>query len=365
MKNEVISERQAIILIILFIIGTTLLNGAGGQAKQDAWIAIIIAISWSVILLLMFSRILSLYPGKDLFDILQIVMGRFIGKIISILMILFAFHDGATILRSLSEFTNILVLPDTPVVVPMIFFTILLIWSVKRGIEVLGRWSELFIWVVILSFLTVSLLSISEMDISKLKPILYNDFKPVLRGAFSSFSYPLGETVIFTMVFSNISKIKNYKKIFMTGLLIGGGLIFLATLRNILILGSGTISRIYFPSTMVASVIHIGAMFQRLEMGVVIVFLVCTFVKVSICLFAVCNGISKVLEFDDYKFISAPIALLMLSFSFIIYKSNMEMSFWTLEIWPYYSFLFEVIIPLVIFIVAEIRSRSSTSVKVT
>ena len=43
----------------------------------------------------MFSRILSLYPGKDLFDILQIVMGKFVGKFISILMIWFAFHDGS------------------------------------------------------------------------------------------------------------------------------------------------------------------------------------------------------------------------------------------------------------------------------
>lgn len=365
MKNEAISERQGIILIILFIIGTTLLNGSGGQAKQDAWIAVIIAISWSSILLLMYSRILSLYPGKDLFDILQIIMGKFIGKIISILMIWFAFHDGATIIRSLLDFTNTLVFPDTPVVLPMIFFTMLVIWSVKEGIEVLGRWSEFFIWVVILLFITVSALSIPQMDIGRLKPILYNDFKPVLRGAFSSFSYPLGETVIFIMVFSNISKVKNYKKTFMVGLLVGGGIILLAIIRNLLVLGSETISRVYFPSPMVASLIHIGPFIQRLEMIVILIFLACTFIKVSICTFAVCNGISKVFEFDDYKFTATPVALLMLTFSFFIYKSTMEMSFWTSEIWPYYSFPFEVIIPLVVFIVAEIRNRKSADTIIT
>lgn len=121
MKNEVISERQGIILIVLFILGSTLLIGSAGQAKQDAWIAIIIAISWSIILLLMFSRILSLNPGKDLFDILEITFGKFIGKILSILMIWFAFHLGTLVLRNLSEFTNTLVFPDTPVVVPMFF----------------------------------------------------------------------------------------------------------------------------------------------------------------------------------------------------------------------------------------------------
>jgi len=64
MKNEAISERQATILIILFLLGNSLLIGSGNQAKQDAWIAIIIAISWSIILVLMFSRILSLYQEK-------------------------------------------------------------------------------------------------------------------------------------------------------------------------------------------------------------------------------------------------------------------------------------------------------------
>ena len=123
MKNENISERQGIILITLFIIGSTFLIGSGGAAKQDAWIAVIIAILCSIILLLMYSRILSLYPGKDLFDILQIVMGKFTGKIISTLMIWFAFHLGALVLRNLSEFTNILIFADTPVVMPMIFLT--------------------------------------------------------------------------------------------------------------------------------------------------------------------------------------------------------------------------------------------------
>jgi spore germination protein KB len=358
MKNEVISERQAIVLIILFIIGSSFLLGSGGAAKQDAWIAIIIAILWATILLLMFSKILSLFPGKDLFDILQILMGKFLGKIISLLMIWFAFHDGSLVLRNLSEFTRISVFDNTPVALPMIFFVILPIWCLKLGIEVFGRWSEFFIWVVIITFLTISLLAIPQMDISRLKPILSSGIAPILEGSFGSFSFPFGETVVFMMVFSNIAKVKNYKKTFIIGLLIGGVLIFLATLRNILLLGDKYISRLYFPSTMAVSLIHLGNLLERLEMLVTIIFLVCSFVKVCICVFAVCNGISKVFGLDDYKFIATPVILLMLNFSFIVYKSAMEMTFWAFNIWPYYSFPFEVIIPLIVFILAEIKSRS-------
>ncbi|MBU3158793.1 endospore germination permease [Clostridium frigoris] len=365
MKNEIISERQGIILVTLFIIGSTFLIGSGGAAKQDAWIAVIIAISCSIILLLMFSRILSLYPGKDLFDILQIVMGKFAGKIISLLMIWFAFHVGALVLRNISEFTNILIFANTPVVVPMLFLTMLLIWCLKAGIEVLGRWSEFFIWIVMIISIFLTVFLISDMDINKLKPILNNGLAPLLNGTLSSFSFPFGETVVFTMVFSNVSKIKNYNKTFIVGLLIGGGIIFLATLRNIIVLGSEAISRIYFPTTMIVSLIHLGPMLQRLEILVVIAFLICVFVKVSICTFAVCNGISKVFGFNDYKFTATPVALLMLSFSFILYKSTMEMSFWAFNVYPYYSLVFEVIIPLGVFILAEIKSRSSSTTSIT
>jgi len=358
MKNEVISERQTTILIILFLLGNSLLIGSGNNAKQDAWIAIIIAISYSIILVLMFSKILSLYPGKDLFDILQIVMGKFLGKILSILMVWFFFHDASLIFRIIADFTNTLVFPDTPVVFPMIFFAMLVIWGLKAGIEVLGRWAEFFSWVIISIVIIVPLLSITQMDISRLKPILSNGVGPLLNGAFSSFTYPFGQIIVFTMIFSNISKVKNYKKAFIIGLLIGGALIILTVLRNLLVLGNGTVSRLYFHSTMAVSLIRLGFL-QRLEMTVIIVFLVCAFIKVSIASFAVCNGISKVFGFDDYKFIATPVILLMLSFSFFVTKSTMETQFWISNIWPYYSSFFEVIIPLIVFIIAEIKNKKS------
>jgi len=357
MKNETISERQAIILIIMFILGSSLLKGSGGPAKQDAWIAIIIAILWSIILFLMFSRILSLYPGKDLFDILQIVMGKFIGKFVSILMIWFAFHTGTLIFGNIFDYTEITVLDHTPVAIPMIFFAILIIWSLKEGIEVLGRWCEFFIWIVIIIFLIILLLTTPLTNINRLKPILNNGFTPVLKGAFLSFTYPFGQTIILTMVFSNISKIKNYKKTFIVGLLVGGGFILGATISTTLILGSVSNSRLYFPGPTAVSLISIGQLFERLEMLVAIQFLVCIFTKISICTFAVCNGISKVFGFKDYKFIATPVVLLMFNFAFFICKSSMELASWITNIYPYYSFGFEVIIPLVIFIVVEIKNR--------
>ena len=173
--------------------------------------------------------------------------------------------------------------------------------------------------IVVLLFIIVSTLTISEIDISRLKPILSNGATLVLRGALSSFSFPFGEVVVFTMIFSNISKVKNYNKIFMVGLSLGGLIVFLATLRNLLVIGSETASMVYFPSILTISLVHLGPIFQRLEISIVLLFLVGAFVKTIICLFAVCNGISKIFGFKDYRFIATPVTFLMINFSLFIY----------------------------------------------
>ena len=66
MRKEKISDRQGISLVTLFIFGSTLVMGTGGQAENDAWISIILAIIFSVPILMMYSRILYRYPGEDL-----------------------------------------------------------------------------------------------------------------------------------------------------------------------------------------------------------------------------------------------------------------------------------------------------------
>jgi len=356
MKKEVISERQGIVLIILFIVGSSVLIGTGIQAKQDAWIAVIIAIILASLLVLMFVRILSLYPGKDLFDILTIVFGKYFGKLLSLPFIWFAFHLGTLVIRNFSEFTNVTVFPDTPVVVILIFFCILCIWGVKAGIETLGRWSELFVIIVISLILFVTVLGVTEMDINRLKPVLNNGYMPVFKGVFSAFTFPFGEVVVFIMVFSNISKCNNYNKVFLMGLIIGGLLIFISVLRLLLILGVNDIESAYFPSDISIGIIHIGELLQRMELIVTINFIVGVFVKVTICLLAVCKGITKIFDFNDYRFIVTPTVILMFNFSIFIYGSTMEMSDWAFKIWPYYSIFFELVLPFFILIAVELKN---------
>ena len=65
MNKEIITNKQGISIIVLFILGSSIVLSPGGGAKQDAWIAIIIALLIALPSVFVYSRLLSIYPEKN------------------------------------------------------------------------------------------------------------------------------------------------------------------------------------------------------------------------------------------------------------------------------------------------------------
>ncbi|MBC8061039.1 MAG: endospore germination permease [Clostridiaceae bacterium] len=360
MINESISDKQGICLMVLFIFGSTLIVGIGGEAKQNSWISVILGVILALPAVMVYARLLSLYPRKDLFDILMELFGSLLGRILSLVYIWFAFHLGTLVLRNYLEFTSNVVFPDTPAWLLPLFLVPLISWVTKGGIEVLGRCAEFLILFIIglIILITISL-SMPRIEIKNILPIMYDGFRPVFMSAFAAFSFPFAETIIFTMCFSSLKTTRSPYKAYILGLIIGGFFLLIATLRNILILGAGAIAENYFPSNVAVSVIHLGDLLQRLELSVSAVLIICVFIKLSVCILGVCNGVSKIFKLKDFKFLATPICAMLFTFSLFIYSSTMEMNEFAFKVWPYYAFLFQAILPALIIIVAEIKNWKS------
>lgn len=357
--RETISDKEAICLIIIFTYGSSLIIGTGGGAKRDMWFAIILGMLLGMLAAAMYSRILVSFPNKDVFDINIILFGKVIGNIINIFFIFYAFHLGALVLNNFSEFISTVGLPDTPKVAPVLFIVVLSIWSVKAGLEVLGRFSTVLIFLFIFTIMLTLSLSMIQLDFDKIRPFMYEGITPILRGTFSAFSFPFAENVIFLMLFSNLRTKYSSYKVFWIGLLFSGITLCLLAARNITFSGAELLEENYFPSFVVVSRISVGNFIQRIETTIVIAFLVAGFVKVSCCSLAVCKGIAKLFAFEEYKFIVTPVLLMIFSFSYLVYNNIIETVSWAPRVYPIYAFLFEVILPLIILISAEIKLRKS------
>ncbi|MCG8500527.1 MAG: endospore germination permease [Firmicutes bacterium] len=358
MHQETISDKQAIMLVMLFIIGTAIVFIPGFEAGKDVWLAVIFSVVMILPFIFMYARLLFLFPGKGLFDILQSVFGKWLGKGLGILYIWFALHLSSLIIRNFGDFVSTVGLRETPSIVSMIGIGLLCAWGVKQGIEVLGRWVEFFLPLLIVIVFGAIFLLMPEMDMNNVRPVLYDGIRPVARGTFSIFSFPFGETIMFTMVFHALKTRQSCYKVYITGVCLTGIVGTLISLTVVLVLGVSGYLNAYFPTYAMVSKLNVGGFLQRVEVIVAVVFLLGGFIKASICLIGASQGVAKVFGLKDYRFIVIPVVLLVLNLAYFHYEDVREMYRWTFAIWPYYAFAFQAIIPVLIWIFAEMAIRS-------
>ncbi|MEK5394659.1 GerAB/ArcD/ProY family transporter [Paenibacillus sp. FSL K6-2859] len=353
MKKEIIPAGHSISIVVLFIIGTSLFMGLPGKSGNSSWIALLFAISLTVPLLFIYARFHVLFPARDLFDILITVFGSIFGRVVSCMYIWYALHMGALVLRNFGEFSKTVALTETPMIAPMLCIGLLCIWVVKAGIEVIGRCAKLFLLLLLAEVLFIEILAIP------LKPFLDSGWSPIFADTFGSFTFPFAEIVLFMGVFSHLPAKDSAKKILLSGLLISGGVILLVSLRNLLILNPDIVQSLYFPSYVAVSRINIGDFLTRMEASSALGFVITIFIKASLCLYVASVGVAKLFKLKSYRSVVLQLGLIMVYFSRFIFKDIMEMQHFAYTIYPIYALPFQVIIPLILWICAEIKVSKS------
>lgn len=363
MRKEIITDKQGVSLMTLFIMGSTLILGTGAEAGKDAWISVVIAAAYACPAMLIYCRLLTLFPGQGVYDISELVLGKLIGKGVNLLYIWFSFHLGALVLRNFGEFIITVSLPETPIIITMIGLIFICFWISKEGIEVLGRWGELGLIIMLLFGLLGFGLLIPQMKIQNIQPVLQKGIKPVLKGGFGIFAFPFAETVVLLGLFGALKREQSVYRTYFMGLLLGAIAVFLSSITEIMVIGEGEYGASFFPAHVAVARINIRNFIQRLEIMPAIIFVGGGFVKISLCLLNTSVGIAKTLGYKDYRFAVAPISLLMLNLAYLIYDSVVEMFEWAFSTWPYYAFSFQVILPVILWIGAEIKIRRRKGVE--
>lgn len=359
MGKEVISQKQAIIVMSAFIIGSSSIVGTGLQAKQDVWLAYLIAATMAALIFPIYARISKLFPEKELSTILSFLFGRVGGKLITLLYTWYAFHLASLVTRNFSEFMSIVLLNKTPSFILSFLAVTLAISAVRGGIELVGRSLSILFLIYIILVVLVSVFSIDLLEFKCLLPVLYDGFRPVLSTSFNVFAFPFAETVIFLSLMGSVRKNSSPYKIYYLSLLIGGILLATVSIRSLLVLGVPNIEIQKFSSYAAVRLINVGDFVQRIEATVAISFIITGFAKTTVCLYAATKGLTSVFNIKDYHKLVAPIGLWVAMFAVFIYDDTTEMFYWARSIYSYYAIPFQIIIPIIIWITAEIKTRAA------
>lgn len=352
MRKETVSYRQAFCILGLFLFGSSVVLGVSNDVGQDGWAALFIGAAFSIPAALLYARLIRLFPETDLFCIMQAVFGKVLGRIFIIVFAWYALHLGAMVMRDYSEFIEIVAMPETPQLPIMIALVLVTAYLAASGMETLGKWSVCMFPIVILVVIVTFILALNLMDFSNLLPVLTTPPMKLLQSGRDVFSFPFAETVVFLCIADTVRKEDSPYKIYLRTFLFGTVILLTIIVRNVATLGPAMVRSSYFPSYTTARILQVGEFLSRIEGSISMNFLLAGITKITLCLIAAAKGVAHLFGIRDYRRLLMPTGLMMLALCAIVHKNTMGV-FAFLRVYGIYAMLFQVAIPLVVWIFAE------------
>jgi spore germination protein KB len=355
-----INATELFVLIVLFELGSALLVPLAIEAKQDAWLAILLGMAGGFFLFLVYHRLYQYYPDILPTEYTQKIMGKAFGRILAFLYMLYFAYLAARVLRDFGEMMLTYVYPETPLFIINALMIIVIVYTVRKGIEVLARTGELLFVLMYLLAISGFILIIASglIDINNLKPVLEEGIWPVMKVVFTQTWYvPFGEAIVFMMV---LPYLNNPKKAKITGLLalgLSGINLALVMAINISVLGVNLTSRSQFPLLSTIQTIQVAEFLERLDVYFMLALIIGGFFKISVFFYAVVTGTANLFNVKEPSRLAYPIGLVILILSITIASNFPEHIQEGLQVVPLVLHLpFQVIIPFLLLVTAFFKN---------
>ncbi|MDG4850779.1 GerAB/ArcD/ProY family transporter [Peribacillus frigoritolerans] len=356
MENSKISSYQLFTMIVIFVLGTTVIFPLASDAKQAAWISILLGLFFGLPLLFIYGY--RQYPGLLLTEYCKKILGKYIGTIIGIFYILFFLYGASRDLRDLMELTP-LFLEGTPNSAIGIAFMLPILYGLYLGIEVICRTVEIFFvpLVFILVFMVFLLLFSDVVKVENLLPVLEPGWEKIFRTTINeAWMAPFGEIICFTMIFAYLKKQKSQIKVGIAGVISGGLALVFIHLLTISVLGEFKRHQSIAPLLEMVEKISISEFINRVDPLFLIWLVVTDFFKVLIFMYAAVIGGATIFK-RSKNILIIPFGLITF-FTSIFFTENYtsHIAQGAIALKHFYP-IFSVYIPLLLCIICFVRQK--------
>ena len=231
MYSDVISGRQAVCILSVFLIGSAGITLGSRRAGAMSWLALLCGTAAGLLLLWGLSWIIQKQQYRNLFELSRNCCGSVVGNTITVTLILYAILRGVCSVRAFCDMVSVTALPDTPVL-----FTALCVCAVaailmKSGLHVTGKCSLVFIILIVLSVAATALLATANMDLTQL--MVPAAPANVALDAIDYFTHPFCDAILVLCTFSRIKSGQNRWKLLLGGGALAAGVFALIVIENV------------------------------------------------------------------------------------------------------------------------------------
>lgn len=363
---ERISLYQLAATIILFQIGSSPLFLLAGDAKQDAWIAVLIGMACGLFLLVfILLQIQRREPGKNLVEILVIYFGKTAGLCVSWVYVVYFAYESVRNVREFGDLTIEYLLPESPL--PVITGVLMLIsgYAVFKGVEVFFRVSEFILPYVALIYAGLFLLMafIGLVHFNQLRPVLESGIRPVVSAAIPEvISFPFGQMVLFLMFWTYVNDKKAMTEVTVKAYCLAGLFLVFTNALIVAVIGPALAGAGGIPLMLAASLAEISHIVERMDPFVAILLFTGVLIKQTAYYMGAALALASIFK-TSYRVTFLPAGAAIYAGS-LMFRSFMQHIWFGFEYNIKYHFpVFQIVLPILLLILMMLKGKKQESLR--
>lgn len=363
-ENGKISYKQLTYIIILSRIMMALTFAPffdSPPANQDMWIAALLSFFIQILFFIPVIYLCNYYKDLNLIQISEITFGK-LGKIVGILYLWFFVHFAAINIRQFGEYLTSIPYPETPIIVFLISLIFFNSYTVKHGIETIGRICEIIFPLILFSVILIFIFVAKEVDLANLLPFMENGFMSVAKGAFIIASRT-SEILFLAMLYPYISNrnIEDSKKSSFFTCLILSVFFSLIYIFIVGVLGIEQAKNRVFPFFSIVRAISLADFIQRIDAIYMGIWVLGMYVKISIFYYLSAITTTQVFNLTDFRPVVLPLGTIIVSLSILQSDNIIDLyDFMSYKVYTWYMLFFVTFIPLIIIFISKLKGEKKT-----
>lgn len=351
-----ITPRELFFSAAAFVQGSSLLTSFFvGSLKQNSWIGVLAAYLISLAMISLYLFLMKKHPGMNLVQLNEAVLGKIMGKVISFLYFFYFFSLIPLHMSDINAFMGNYMMPETPPIAITILFLLVVILAVRKGIDSVFRLGPFFSIMQIFVLLLFTLLLIPNMKPSNMLPLFDISLKEFIQGINTIVGLPFNQLIIFMLFLPLVTEQSKVTRSLFGGYSLGAAVMLMIVLADTAVLGPllG-----YFTTPRYESVrlIDVYDVISRMDIIFGLVLIILRFFKVSILLYGTSLCLAQIFELKDYVPLVSTLGVLAAFFSLFVFHSAAETGEWGQQTAGIYNSLFNILLPLITFLVYLVRA---------
>ncbi|MDR6549236.1 endospore germination permease [Paenibacillus qinlingensis] len=283
-------------------------------SKQDSWLSMLIATLIGICIAFVCTRINRKYPGQTLVTYLPQLVGTWMARFLFFIYGAFWYVVLAMVLRQYADFILATILPQTPILVPIVAMMLVAIYVTKTGVEGIARCSEILGPFLLIMIILTLLLSIQDIHLKQILPLYVDSgWKVILKGSLPTSTF-LGDCVMLVFLLAFLKHPDQGVKPAVFGVAVTGLLTSASAFVLVTLFGAQMAAGQTYPYFNLVRYISVYNFFQNLDAILIPIWIIGVFMKVSLYFFVCTYGtaqVFKVVQWPRMLWVVAPVILII------------------------------------------------------